>query len=230
MFKVKVLVLVIFLASLSLVVPANAVEDSVSTEGTNSVVEPEVTTEATEVIEEPEVDKSVGREDRIKAYQEKKAEKLATTQAKRIASRCSAAQGKITSLRARITNVVSNRKKVYSEIGDKLDNLIVKFQAAGLVTTEIETIREDIKTELSELSTSLDSYDTVLSDLESMDCVSDPDAFYNALSEAREVQTALRDQATEFRRFATSELKTAIKNLRDQLEQSQIPETTDQEG
>lgn len=52
--------------------PANAVEDSVSTEGANSVVEPEVTTEATEVIEEPEVDKSVGREDRIKAYQEKK--------------------------------------------------------------------------------------------------------------------------------------------------------------
>ena len=98
MFKVKVLVLVIFLASLSLVVPANAVEDSVSTEGTNSVVEPEVTTEATEVIEEPEVDKSVGREDRIKAYQEKKAEKLAATQAKRISSRCGAAQGKITTL------------------------------------------------------------------------------------------------------------------------------------
>ncbi len=225
MFKIKALVLVMFVGVLSFAVPVYAVEDNTPVAENSSETK---TTETTQ--EETAVDKSAGREDRIKAYLEKKADKLAETQAKRISSKCKSAQGKITSLRARITNVVSNRKKVYKEIGEKLDTLILKFQAAGLDTTELETIRQDIKTELADLNTNLESYDTVLSDLESMDCVSDPDAFYSALSEARDVQKSLKEQATEFRRFATNELKEAIKKLRTQLEQNESSETAEQEG
>lgn len=199
--------------------------DSTDSTGTDEMLQTTIATE-TEVKD----DKSSGREARLKSYKEKTATKLAEAQSKRLKTRCKSAQGKVTTLRAKVNNAVANRNKVYKEIGDKLDTLIPKLTAAGADITKLETARADIRTELTTLTESLNAYDTVLADLLAMDCEADPDSFQSALESAREIQKTLREQAQEFRRFATTELRTILQEIRQQLaekEASETPDTTD---
>ena len=189
-------------------------DDTVTTQ--QAEIEPAETLEATESTV-PE-DKGTGRAERIKAYKEKATEKLSEAKQKRITSRCVAAQGKVTSLRAKVNTAVANRKTVYQEVGDKLDTLLAKMQKAELDTTKLETAREDMRADLVLLTENLNAYDTVLADLEAMDCAADPATFQTALTSAREMQTALRAEAQEFRQFATTELKAILQDIRTQLE------------
>lgn len=178
----------------------------------------EATTEKVETTTTTPTDKSAGREARIKTYEEKVETKLAEAKSKRIASRCKAAQGKITSLRARVQGIVEKRKSSYQTIGEKLDTLVAQLQKAGVDTTALETAQQDIKADLVALDESMSAYDTVLADLEAMDCAADPALFAAALESAREFQKTVRDQAQAFREFATTQLKTLITDARQQLE------------
>lgn len=214
--KFWVLGFAVVFGALIVAVPVMAVSEQTDTTGPEQEAVPTDTVTEQAPAETAE-DKATARAERLKQYQEKVAEKLSDAKAERLASRCKAAQGKITSLRAKLNNVVANRKKVYQEIGDKLNTLLLKLQAADIDVTALETAIADVKVELEALNTSMEEYDTVLSDLETMDCEADPDAFNTALSEARETQKQLREQAIEFRRFSTTELKEIIKELRAQL-------------
>lgn len=195
-------------------------EDSASVDETQqtttTAAEEESTTDAS-ASAEPK-DRSSGREARISAYKEKVATKLAESKAKRISTRCVAAQTKITSLRERISAAVVKRQEAYDKIGEKLDALTAKLVAAGVDTAPLETAREDVRADLAVLAESMASYDTVLADLIAFDCASDPQTFYTALESARETQKSLREQAQEFRRFATAELRTVIQNMKTELE------------
>lgn len=166
---------------------------------------------------------------RLEKYKEKRTERLAAFQEQRLKLRCKAAQGKIATLEARMNNIVANRKKVYTEITEKLDKLIVKLQAAGIDTTELETAREDAKAELATVSTSLDSYETILADLSEMDCTADPEAFQAALEQARETRKQLHDDAQNFRRFVLEELRDILKDIRQQLAEK-AGESTDEDN
>lgn len=214
--KIKMFSMVVVFGTLITVAPVLAIEDSSNSGNTDQ----ETTLQQTTVEDTATDNIAEGRADRLKAYQEKVTEKLTEAKSKRITQRCKSAQGKITSLRARVKNIVANRKKVYQEVGEKLGSLLLKFQAAGLDTTTLETAISDIKTNLVDLNSDMESYDTLLSDLEAMDCTADPDAFSNALINAREVQSQLRDKAKNFRSFTTTELKTIISELRAQLKQA----------
>ncbi|HMT55839.1 MAG TPA: hypothetical protein PKD20_03105 [Candidatus Saccharibacteria bacterium] len=233
--KTLILALSLFIANI-MVLPVAAVDTTDQTttndESMQTTAVPESTettaTQAEDSQETTPVDKSAGRDERLKVYKEKIAEKLTAFKERKIKNGCSTIKGKITSLRTRITTVVANRKKAYKEIGEKLDVLIEKLKAAGADTTKIETIREDIRGDLATLEESMNSYDTVLADLEVMDCEADPATFKSAVLSAREMQKTLREQAQAFRAFATGELKTALQEIRDQLKSS--TEQTDTTG
>ena len=223
MVRIKLLVVALFLGVLTFAGPVFAESETTSTDHTDTTMQDSTSAE----------DK---RASRIAEYKQIMADKLTEAQTKRLTNKCKSAQGLVTSYHAKLNNVIANRKKVYMEIGDKLDSLITKLQNAGIDTTKLETARDDIKSEAQALSDSLDSYDIVLSDLESMDCESDPEGFKAALEDARDLQNKLREQATEFRRFATTELREIIKELRSELElkqqstQADDTNTTNTEG
>lgn len=211
--------------------PVFAVTEAETTEEVTTTQETQTTTAEPEITEPK--DRSAGREARIEAYKENAEEKLSEAKQKRISGRCKSAQGKITSLRSRVNNAVANRKKVYLEIGDKLDSLLAKMQKAGLDTTVLETAREDMRADLVILTESLNAYDTALADLEAMDCTTDPATFMAALTSTRELLVILRAQAQDFRRFATEELRAILQDARTQLANASGPieeATTEQDG
>ncbi|MCA9328897.1 hypothetical protein KC959_03925 [Candidatus Saccharibacteria bacterium] len=172
-------------------------------------------------------DKAAGREARIQALKDKATAKLEEAQEKRIAARCKNAQSKVTSLRARVTGIVQNRKAVYQQVGEKLDVLLEKLKAAELDTMALETAREDMRKEIAVLVESLNAYDTALADIIAMDCESDPETFHAALLSARDLQNTLRTQSQEFRSFATNELKTILQDVRAQLEAKKAETSTE---
>ena len=186
---------------------------------------PVETTETTAV-----EDKSTGREERLESYKAKASAKLAEAQAKRITTRCKAAQIKISTYRKTATVVIENRTNVYLGIADKLDTLLAKMQSAELNTVTLETARDDMRADLVILKDSFENYDTALADLEAMDCASDPDSFNAALVEARNLQTSLKTQVQEFRQFASEQIKLILQDLRQQLdnktEQTQTNQST----
>jgi hypothetical protein len=169
---------------------------------------------------EDKTDRAKGRDDRIKKYQERKTEKLEEAKAKRVEARCKTSQGKVSSLRGKLNNVVAK------SIGEKLDAVALRLQEAGVDTTKLDVARRDVAAELKELEQSMQAYDEVLSDIEAMDCLADPTTYISAIEQARELQKLLREQATEFRRFATTELRQVLQELRQQLESQQSTEST----
>lgn len=163
-------------------------------------------------------DKSAGRSERLESYKAKVSAKLAESQSKRIAGRCKSAQNKLSAYRKSATVVAENRTRVYQDVAEKLDNLLAKMQKAELNTQTLETAKNDMQSDLVILKASFENYDTALADLESMDCVSDPDAFNAALTEARSLRTELKAQVQEFRQFATVQMKQILQDLKSQLE------------
>ena len=200
------------------VVYAQETADTTETEAVEATTLQATEVEATTDSAAGQSDKASGREARINAYKERVTTKLSDAKAKRTASRCTAAQEKIVTLRSRVQDAVDKRTSAYQMIGDKLDTLVAKLQEAGADTTAIETAREDVRTDLATLAESMAAYDTVLADLAAMDCASDPQTFMSALESARETQKKLREQAQEFRRFALNELRIAIQQTKAGLQ------------
>lgn len=200
----------IFLVAVFALVPFVSVN---AQEETQEQVEPVETTE-TKILE----DKTTGRTERLESYKAKVSAKLAEAQAKRIAGRCKSAQNKISAYRKSANVVVENRTRVYQGVGEKIDALLIKMQAAELDTVKFETARDDLRSDLLLITESFDAYDTALADVEAMDCVSDPDAFNAALVETRSLRAGLKTQIQEFRQFATTQMKEILQELKLQLE------------
>ncbi len=173
------------------------------------------------------VDRSNGRAERVKAYKEKVQSKLTAVKEKRLTTRCKNAQEKIMALRTRLQTALSNRRKAYQTISEKLDSAVEKLKKAGVDTTKLETARDDIKADIASLDESMNAYDTVLADLEEMDCVADPATFQAALESARETQKSLREQAQQVRTFATTEVKALLEEMKTKLS-AQSDATTEQ--
>jgi ABC-type transporter Mla subunit MlaD len=220
--KIKAfLFIALAVAVVSPVLSASAVsEEATTTESSETTAQDAATLQTTATTPEAEPtanDRASGREERVKAYKEKVKEKLSAVKEKRITSKCEAAQEKVTSLRTRVQTIIANRKKAYQTISEKLDTAVEKLKKAGVDTTKLEAAREDIRAKLVSLDENMNAYDTVLADLETMDCAADPATFVAALESARETQKSLREQAQEFRKIATTELKTLLEEAKNTL-------------
>lgn len=226
--KIKTFLLVMLAVTVVIPVVSVSAQSEEATTKTEATTQDATTLQTTATTTETPAatDRSSGREERVKAYKEKLQSKLTAVKEKRIVARCKAAQEKVTALRTRMQTAISNRKQAYASIGERLDTAIEKLKKASIDTTALEAAREDIKADLTTLDENLNAYDTVLADLEEMDCVADPATFQAALESARETQKSLREQAQKFRLYASNELKTILEEMKTKL--AQKTETTTQ--
>ena len=230
--KIKAFLFIMLATTVILpVLGASAVTEETTTDSAETTT-PEATTLQTTATPEngASTDKSSGREARLKAYKESIKTKLTAVKEKRVAARCKAAQEKVTVVRTRMQTALANRKQAYTTISERLDSVVEKLQKAGVDTTALETARQDVKSDVALLDEAMNAYDTVLADLETMDCVADPATFQAALESARETQKSLRDQAQALRQFATTEVKALLEEMKTKLSEktdATTQETTD---
>lgn len=157
------------------------------------------------------------REDRVKQYKERRKNAITAVRANRLKSVCKNAQGKLTSLSARVNGVATARENAHKQISERVDAIIAKLQAANIDTAALEAVRASIQEQGATVSEQLAAYQLALSDLSEMDCEADPEAFGAALEEARELSMQLRQSAFDFRQAAKEELRTLLQQARSQL-------------
>lgn len=164
---------------------------------------------------------------RIKEAKEKMTAKVSAQESKKIASVCKSAQTKIEKLQANIANIVDNRQEKYTKISTKLADVSAKLKAAGADTTELETAIAGMETKVTEVNTTIEAYNTSLSDLASMDCEADPSGFKAALDQARSQRTDTVLMTGTVKIYVNETIKPILQSLRTSLTANN---TTTEEG
>jgi chromosome segregation ATPase len=205
----KFLLLLTMLFAFSFVPSLTAV--AVDSDGTDDSV-----TSSEQQTEDVKTDKQ-SREDRLAKIKEKMAAKLEKAEEAKIKSKCKSSQGKLTSVQAKVTKIRTQRKNAYREVGEKIDRLVERLKAAGIDTSSLEAARADVKNKVDEFNQLVLDYEQTLTDLSSMDCVSDPQAFKAALESARDGRKALAEKGEELKKYVKETLKPIIDELKTQL-------------
>lgn len=153
--------------------------------------------------------------------------KLTTVEQARLKTRCKASQAVIATLNDRFGNSVVNRTKAYDELISRLNNIVVKLQAANIATTELEAEIAALQTKVATYKTDLVSYRQALSDLKLVDCATDPTAFKAALEAARAAHMTLVGDTTAIKTYVVSTIKPTLQTIRQQLETQKSTSTSE---
>lgn len=160
---------------------------------------------------------------RLEKNKTKYAIKLTTADQARLKLKCKTAQIKGKVLVSVIVKNNINRTATYTKISTSLDTLIPRLKDADFDTKTLEANKLELQKKITAYSTDLTAYKTQLSDMNEMDCVTDPTGFKAALEAAREQRVLVAKDATEIRTYAETTLKTTLKEVKVSM---QLTDTT----
>lgn len=133
----------------------------------------------------------------------------------RVQKNCKNAQGKLNSLRGRITGLETSRSQVYDNLVTRLKKVSEKAGTTPEGTelnTQITTLEEMIDTFKSDLA----DYKTAVGDLADSDCAADGEAFKKTLVAAREAQKKVQADAIEIKKYVQDTIKPTLVTIRQQ--------------
>lgn len=210
--RIAGVVAILVVLAFSIVIPAYAVEEVVEQE-TNTVKPAEGTSleEKKKALEEKKAEKK--KELEVKAQEKAKAIKE-----KRIQAKCQASQEILRGVHTGAESIKANRKKIYTKLSEKIDNLLPKIKATGIDVTKLEADSAQLKTLLGEIDTNFDIYTEELSDATKVNCQEDPAGFYKSLETARGARVSLADSINEVKEFVNGVIKPELQNIKSQLE------------
>lgn len=182
----------------------------------------DTTTATTQTRETTSTDSTTETENEVEARIEKhKSElktKLTTAKQNSIKSKCKASQGKVSSISGRIKGLETSRTQVYKNLTTRLTTLSQKLKDKGVDTTDLNAQIAELSTKIDTFNTDLTAYKQAVSDLETVDCVSDPTAFQASLEAARTARTKTADDAKAVRAYLNDTIKPTLKTIRQTLE------------
>lgn len=156
-------------------------------------------------------------EERLNNVKERVAVQVNEAEQRRIEARCSTAQERINNLRNRIGDSIERRRNAYTGVSSRLNELVVKLQAAGVENTELNLAVAEMEALLNDSRLSVDTYMQNLADITEMDCASDAEGFKALLDDAREKRTAIVSRQSEIQALKNEKLKPALQNIRESL-------------
>lgn len=157
------------------------------------------------------------RAERIERYKTKVEERLAFAEERAIKNACKGAQTVTSRLLENVTRVKTNREQAYSNVTEKLNNLVEKLVAAGAETTVLESQIETMSNEAEIFLASITDYETILADLSELNCEVDPAAFKAALTAAKEQRVILVSSSQNLRKYYNDNIKPALIEIKQSL-------------
>lgn len=139
-------------------------------------------------------------------------------------NKCKAAQGKLSSVSGRAKGVLTSRTKVHENLVARLENLSEKLDSKGVDTAEFKDMIAELKAKIATFETDYAIYQQTITDLESMDCVTEPDGFKASLDAARLNLQTVSDDAKAIRSYLTDSIKPLLVTIRTQLAGTQAEE------
>ncbi len=157
------------------------------------------------------------RQTRIDEIKARTAERVTDAEATRIQGVCSAAQTVVERLQTNLDTVIANRRTGYNSITEKLQAIMTRLASTDVDTTQLSTAITDAETQITALISSVQSYQTTLSDLAAMDCQADPTGFRAVLAEARTQRASIVTESQALKTFITENVRTTLQQIKDQL-------------
>ena len=140
--------------------------------------------------------------------------KLNSSDEARLKARCKAAQTKGKTLSDNVSKNNTARVEAYSKITTRLDKLIKKMQDANLDSKTLEAQTAELKTLIDTYNANLKLYQTAMTDLNEIDCVTDPTAFKVSLEAARAARAVVAKDAAAIRTYVSGTLKATLKETK----------------
>lgn len=173
-------------------------------------------TETTGTAPSPKEDAEL--KDRLEKHKAELKIKLNAAEKTRIEARCVAAQGVVSKVKGRAKGLETSRTEVYSNITGRLTDLSVKFKNKGTDTTVLDADLVILKQDIATFNSDLAVYKQNVSDLATLDCKAEPDAFKAALLATRTSLETVNKDAAAVRTYVNDTIKPLLKTLRSQLE------------
>ncbi len=136
----------------------------------------------------------------------------------KITSKCKASQGVISSVKGRVTGIITSRDNTYGELTERLTKLNDKLKSQGADTTQLQAQITVLTAKIETFHNDLDTYQLAVSDLSTMDCTADPAAFKASLESARKARDKVRADANDIRIYVKDTIKPTLQAVRKQLE------------
>lgn len=143
--------------------------------------------------------------------------RLTNAEKQRLQARCKNANGPISSLSGRIKGIETSRTQVYENLVDRLTKLSTKLQDRNLDTTEFDAEIAELQEKITTFQTDLTAYKEAVSDLGSMDCAADVEAFKASLEAARSAREKLKMDVVGIKAYVNDTIKPTLKSIRDQI-------------
>ena len=157
------------------------------------------------------------REQRTQERKEKLQVNLTTDKTNRIKGRCKAAQAKLQAASKRIEGVRTGRSEAYNNLTSRLNVARDQLTQAQLDTEQLEEAIADLADAVVTYKTSMTDFQAAVDDAAQLDCEADPEAFWLALTDARELVSGITDNHQTIKKILKDNVKPELIELRKQL-------------
>lgn len=141
--------------------------------------------------------------------------------------KCKPAQAKGKLLSVGITKSNTERVAAYTKISTGLDKIITKLKDADFDTKDLQTQKTELQKLITTYNTDVASYQTALSDLNDIDCTTDPAGFKSSLEAARAARAVVAKDALAIRTYITGTIQLTLKEARTTLAKDDTTKTTE---
>ncbi len=157
------------------------------------------------------------RETRVQQYREQATEKLSEIRQERIQGRCEAAQTRLQTVLEQDRIKADARIEAHTRVTTGVQRVINAVDAAGVDSTALQQINDDLQSRSNEVVSALGTYVTAIEDIVSLDCTADVAGFQAGLSLARQERASLRTLASSFREYVKNDVKAAMQQIKSEL-------------
>lgn len=163
---------------------------------------------------------------RINAAKEKATSKITAAQERRIAGLCKASQTLIQNYESKISTTAENRQTKYSSVSEKLKTLSTKLALSGADVAELNIAIEQLDAKSANNIAVMNEFITSITDLSTMDCVSDPSGFKAVLETIRTQLQEVFIETTNIRNYINETIKPILQGIRSSLQPTMEGEGT----
>lgn len=154
------------------------------------------------------------RSTRIEKLKEQLKIKLATADKDKLEAKCQAAQGKVSGVSESVKGAETSRSEVHKNLLNRLKDLEAKLKAKNVDTTQLDADITVLSTKIDTFNADLATYKQAVTDVQALDCKTDPEGFKAALQTARTDLEKVRSDADAVHAYLNDTIKPLLNTLR----------------
>jgi chromosome segregation ATPase len=143
--------------------------------------------------------------------------KLSAAEQTKIKTKCKSTQGNLSSIGGRIKGIETSRTEVYGGLVSRLSILSNRLQNQKIDNTALQANITELQNKITTFNTDLTTYKQTVTDLQSMDCTTDPTAYKASLDAARAALTKLKDDSKAIHAYVSDTIKPTLQDVRSKL-------------